>query len=81
MRAAAGCALRWSSHRASGRSPGASVQPAGYGDPLLRGVVQLGHLVFQSEFFALETAEYRLIGQRTVHFVIDLSLEVGMLAT
>ena len=67
--------------RGAGQGPVALVQPARYGDTLLGGVVEPGHLVFEAEFFALETAEYRLIGQRTVHFVIDLSLEVSMLAT
>jgi hypothetical protein len=67
--------------RGAGQGPVALVQPARYGDTLLRGVVQSGHLVFESEFFTLEAAEHRLIGQRTVHFVIDLSLEMGMLAT
>ena len=56
------------------------VQPARDRDVLL-GAVQAGHLVFDSEFFTLEAAEDRLIGQRAVHFVVNLSLEMGMLAT
>lgn len=56
------------------------VQPARDRDVLLA-AVQAGHLVLDSEFFTFEAAEDRLIGQRTVHFVINLSLEMGMLAT
>ena len=56
------------------------VQPARYHHVLLD-AVYTGHLVFDTEFFTLEAGENKLIGQRSVHFVINLSLEMGMLAT